>query len=86
VQDVRAGRGELARVRLRKARLTPRDWLTAGRPLRRSIGIGSPLGEDGEYLVPDWRHFRPPDSAPGEAAPTPGAGAGAALEAIAGER
>ena len=57
VSDLRGRQLQLARARLRHAGLGAGDLLRELRRPRRQLLIGTPLDEQGEYLVPDWRVF-----------------------------
>jgi hypothetical protein len=59
-RDLRAGRWQVARARLRGAGLSLSDWLRYLRPPRRNALAGTPLDERGECLVPDWSCYRTP--------------------------
>ena len=53
-RDVRSGRWGVATRRLRAAALSWRDWLRYLRPPRRTALAGTPLDENGDYLVSAW--------------------------------
>jgi glycosyltransferase involved in cell wall biosynthesis len=57
IADLRRERYEIASLRLDHAGLAFGDWLRYLRRPHRSLTIGTPLDEHGEFLVPDWRHF-----------------------------
>lgn len=59
LRDLRGGRWALARLRLGRAGLTPRDALRYVRRPRRNAHAGTPLTPEGEPLVPDWSRFDP---------------------------
>lgn len=61
-RDIRDGRFGIARLRLRHVGLSLGDWLKYLRRPVRNIHAGTPLGEDGEFLIPDWSQFRLPDA------------------------
>lgn len=53
-RDLRAGRWEVARIRLVHAGLSWRDWLRYLRRPRPNQFAGTPLDADGEYIIPEW--------------------------------
>ena len=52
--DLRSGRWALAWKRLLCSGLDVPDWLTYLRPPKRDAFAGTPLGPDGEFIVPEW--------------------------------
>jgi hypothetical protein len=58
-RDLRAGRYDLARLRLRCCGLSLRDWLRYLRRPRRQAQAGTPLDARGDFLIPDWSAFTP---------------------------
>lgn len=54
LQDLRRGRWESARDRLRYSRMSLSDWLTYLRPPRRDALAGTPRGADGDFVTPSW--------------------------------
>lgn len=53
-RDLRAGRFGFVALRLRESGMSLRDWLRYLRPPQRTALAGTPLGPDGEYLIPEW--------------------------------
>ncbi|HEY0782090.1 MAG TPA: hypothetical protein VGE98_06545, partial [Thermoanaerobaculia bacterium] len=58
-RDLRARRFAQARLRLASCGLSAGDWLRYLRRGRRRFDAGTPVGEDGAYLTPDWSAFTP---------------------------
>lgn len=58
VDDVRHGRWALARLRVAHAGLSVAEWSRLLRRPRRALLAGTPLDARGDYVVPDWSHFR----------------------------
>ena len=54
VQDLRWGRWQFARERLRHSNMTAADWLRYLRRPARDPFAGTPLGPRGEFITPDW--------------------------------
>jgi hypothetical protein len=52
--DLRAGRWQLARTRYARSGLSPADVAKYLRRPRRGLFPGTPLGDDGEFIVPEW--------------------------------
>ena len=52
VRDLRRGRWRFATARLRHSKLTPADWLRYLRAPRQDNLAGTPLGPDGDFLMP----------------------------------
>ncbi|MGH9333548.1 MAG: glycosyltransferase family 2 protein [Vicinamibacteria bacterium] len=57
-RDLRAGRWSLASLRLRSAGIGPRDLFRYAPRRKRDPLAGTPLTQDGEYVVPDWLHLQ----------------------------
>ncbi len=53
-RDVKAGSLSIARLRLKLAGLSWRDWLRYFRRQRRDLFAGTPLDEAGQFLIPGW--------------------------------
>jgi hypothetical protein len=53
-EDVRRGRWASASRRLRGSGLRASDWLRYLRPPKRDALAGTPLANDGEFLIPSW--------------------------------
>ncbi len=60
--DLKAGRWQLARLRIQHMGLSLSEWLRYLRRPRRNRMAGTPLDADGEYLIPDWSDYQIPDS------------------------
>ena len=58
-KDLRAGRSDMAWLRLQAVGLSLKDWLHYLRRPRRNILAGTPLDGDGEFLIPDWSQYLP---------------------------
>ena len=54
LEDLRRGRWEFAWNRLRYSNMGPADWLRYLRRPRRDAFAGTPLGPDGEFIIPGW--------------------------------
>lgn len=54
LQDVRRGRWRFSLARLRHSQMTAGDWLRYLRPPQRDVFAGTPLGADGDFVVPSW--------------------------------
>lgn len=61
-RDLRSGRRAVARYRLQQLDLSVTEWLRYARPPRRDPLAGTPRDAAGEFLTPDWSHFRLPGS------------------------
>jgi hypothetical protein len=59
LRDVRRGKWSLARLRLRHARVGWREWARFAPWSLRDVNAGTPLDDDGRYLVPAWLRFDP---------------------------
>jgi glycosyltransferase involved in cell wall biosynthesis len=57
-RDLRAGRLGIARLRLAHAGLSAGDWLRYLRRPKREALAGTPLDDRGEFVTPDWSHYR----------------------------
>jgi len=57
-RQLRAGRWRLALFQLRHSGLGVAEWLRYLRPPRHDRLAGTPLDDDGEYLIPDWSAYR----------------------------
>jgi hypothetical protein len=57
-RDVKAGRWRIALLRLRNSGFSGWDWARYLRRPRRHPFAGTPLAEDGDYLVPAWSCFQ----------------------------
>jgi glycosyltransferase involved in cell wall biosynthesis len=57
-QDVRRGRWHFAWQRLRQSSMTLADWLRYLRPPNRTLLAGTPLGADGDFVIPSWASGR----------------------------
>lgn len=65
--DLRAGRRDVIRKRMEFSGITLADIARyAGRRPRRSVLIGTPLDERGDYVIPDWSVYAPPVSVGGD--------------------
>jgi len=54
LQDLRRGRWQFAFDRLRQSNMTAADWLRYLRPPSRDAFAGTPVGADGDFVVPSW--------------------------------
>lgn len=61
--DLKAGRWQLARLRIQHMGLSLGDWLRYLRRPSRDRMAGTPLDDEGDYLIPDWSHYQTADSA-----------------------
>ena len=61
--DLKAGRWQMARLRIKHMDLSFGDWLRYLRRPRRDRMAGTPLDAEGEYLTPNWSHYQTADSA-----------------------
>jgi hypothetical protein len=53
-RDLRNKRWEIASLRLKHAQLSPWDWLRYLRRPKRNPMAGTPLNEQGEFMIPDY--------------------------------
>jgi hypothetical protein len=59
-QAVRGGHFSLAWWRAQSSGISPAEWIRYLRPPQRSVLAGTPIGPDGECLVPAWCRSAPP--------------------------
>ena len=65
LQDLRRGRWRFAWDRLRHSSMSAADWVRYLRPPARNLLAGTPLGPDGEFLIPGWASLESaPESEP----------------------
>jgi glycosyltransferase involved in cell wall biosynthesis len=54
MEDLRRGRWQFVRERLRHSNVTAADWFRYLRRPARDLFAGTPLGPSGEFITPDW--------------------------------
>jgi len=61
--DLKAGRWQLARMRIEHMNLSLGEWLRYLRRPRRDRMAGTPLDAESDYLIPDWSSYETTDTA-----------------------